>query len=239
MNCKSCNTRIPRGVRKCPNCGLVSGVGMHSTQTEDDRPAGRILLGPSNAQEEIDLDEIATPDPGRTSSRKTRPRPRPRSRASSRPSSRPSPKPKRERSTSSESKSAGWGSAPDPAEVRALVTANPTLIEPGLSIYKQGDKQVGSEFETDVGTIDLLVTDGSGGLIVILLATASSKDIVSDMLGQIGWVQKHLCKSGQEVRGIVLAESMPEGAEYAAAAVADTVSFKSYQVTLRFTDLET
>ena len=39
-------------------------------------------------------------------------------------------------------------------------------------------------------------------------------------------------------RGIVLAVAMPEGAEYAAAAVADRVCFKTYQVTLRFSDLE-
>jgi hypothetical protein len=58
------------------------------------------------------------------------------------------------------------------------------------------------------------------------------------MLHRIGWVRKHMIEDGQAVRGIVLIERMDEELVYAAAAVADTVSFKTWRLSLKFEDLE-
>ena len=48
----------------------------------------------------------------------------------------------------------------------------------------------------------------------------------------LNWVRRHLGKSGEEVRGIVLLDSLPDDLGYAAAAVSDSVEFKLYQVEL-------
>jgi len=40
------------------------------------------------------------------------------------------------------------------------------------------------------------------------------------------------------VRGIVLIEGVPEKLSYAAAAVADTLAFKTYRMAVRFEDVE-
>lgn len=215
MNCKSCNTRISSAAGKCPNCGHIRGprLSVGSSGEESTR------LSPSAAHEEIDLDEIATPveEPPRKS--------RPKAAAA----------PKAPRPSDSGS---GFGGAPKPDELRPMLADNLQRLEPGLAVFKQNGKAVGENFETDLGSIDLLATDDGGGLVVIQIAESDSKDIVTEMLGRVGWVRKHVCKTGQEARGIVIAESMPEGAEYTAAAVADTINFKTYQISLSFSDID-
>jgi hypothetical protein len=194
----------------------MCGPGRSVSASEDES----VRLSPSTAHEEIDLEEIATPV---APARKSKPR------AAAPPKARPAP---------SADSGSGPGGAPDPDELRSMLAEKLSLLEPGLTVFKQGGKVVGENYETDQGDIDLLASDDGGGLVVIQIAEADSKDIVTEMLGRVGWVRKHLCKTGQEVRGIVLAESMPESAEYTAAAVADTICFKTYQITLSFSDIE-
>ena len=70
---------------------------------------------------------------------------------------------------------------------------------------------------------------------MILVAEPNrGKELVGDLLQRIGWVRRHLGTSGEEVRGIVLLDSLPDELGYAAAAVADTVEFKIYRLELTF-----
>jgi hypothetical protein len=122
--------------------------------------------------------------------------------------------------------------APD---VVALIVEQPSLIEPGLEIYSEDGETTGVGYGTAVGEIDLLARDDAGAWVVILVAEPNpGKDLVSDLLQRIGWVRRHLGSSGEEVRGIVLLDSLPDDLGYAAAAVADTVEFKLYQLQLTF-----
>ncbi len=63
-------------------------------------------------------------------------------------------------------------------------------------------------------------------------------ELVAEVLKRVGWIRKHLGEKDQRVRGIVLCEDPPENLSYTAAAVADTVSFKTYRVALTFEDLK-
>jgi RecB family endonuclease NucS len=119
-----------------------------------------------------------------------------------------------------------------PDGIRNLLIAHPELIEEGLSIHtNDGGGASGARFETSVGKIDLLARDQASGWVVIMVAEpAQGKELVGDMLQLMGWVRKHLSAEGQEVRGIVLLDSVPEDLGYAAAAVADTVEFNRYHV---------
>lgn len=121
-----------------------------------------------------------------------------------------------------------------PDGIRDLVIAHPELIEEGLSVHtKDGSSPSGARFQTSVGRIDLLARDRSSGWVVVLVAEpAQGKELVGDMLQLMGWVRKHLSSAGQEVRGIVLIDSVPEDLGYAAAAVAGTVEFTRYRIGL-------
>ncbi len=130
--------------------------------------------------------------------------------------------------------------APDPAGLRTLLIEQPDALESGLDLYRNDNgTPVGAEYSTGVGDIDLLATDSEGGLVVVMISEKDQGDeLVAEVLKRIGWVRKHLGEEDQRVRGIVLCEDPPESLSYAAAAVADTVSFKTYRVALTFEDLE-
>jgi RecB family endonuclease NucS len=98
---------------------------------------------------------------------------------------------------------------------------------------------VGADYSCGVGDIDLLATDARGGLVVVMVSErGQGEELVAEVLQRVGWVRKHLGEGRRKVRGIVLCEQPPESLSYAASAVADTVSFKTYRVALTFEDLE-
>jgi RecB family endonuclease NucS len=125
-------------------------------------------------------------------------------------------------------------------EVMALVSEQPELIETGLRVHSdRKGEAVGAGFATDVGEIDLLARDTAGGWVIIMVAEEDrEKELVGDLLQLMGWVRKHLGKKGQEVRAIVLLDSLPEDLGYAAAAVADSLEFKRYRLALTFEPVE-
>ena len=114
-----------------------------------------------------------------------------------------------------------------------MIAEHPALVEPGLEVHSEDGRAVGVGYKTDVGEIDLLARDDSGGWVIVAIAEPDrGKEIVGDLLQRMGWVRRHLGQSGQEVRGIVLLESLPDDLGYAAAAVSDTVEFRLYQMAL-------
>jgi hypothetical protein len=126
----------------------------------------------------------------------------------------------------------------DPVEVRALVAANPAWVERGLRLYEEGGRPVGAAFSTPVGTIDLLGQDDAGGLLVLTVAEGDpSKDTVLELLERIGYVRTQVAAEGQEVRGMLLVERLPDPVRYAIAALGDTVSVKAWRVALSFDEL--
>ncbi|MEE8242933.1 MAG: endonuclease NucS domain-containing protein, partial [candidate division NC10 bacterium] len=128
----------------------------------------------------------------------------------------------------------------DAAGLRKMLARQPELLEPGLNIVTdEKGRLVGSGYATDVGTIDLLARDAKGGLVVVTVAeSGQGEEVVAEMLQRIGWVRKNLGKGKQKVRGIVVLEQVPKNLSYAAAAVADTIAFKTYWVALTFGDVE-
>ncbi len=123
----------------------------------------------------------------------------------------------------------------EPSLLRQLVLDDPEVLEPGLSaLTDDSGTEVGRHFETEVGEIDLLARDASGGLVVVVVAPPETgRDLVPELLHRIGWVRKHLVKSvGESVRCIVLVEGLDEQIGYAAAAVADTIEFHTWRASL-------
>ncbi len=123
-----------------------------------------------------------------------------------------------------------------PDELRARVAEKPDMLEKGLSVFKSGGKTVGAGYETEVGEIDLLAVDASGGLVVVMVAPRGTNP-VGPVLERLGWVSKHVAEEGQDVRAMVLLEPPAPELPYAAKAVADTVSFKTYRVTVALDDV--
>jgi hypothetical protein len=128
----------------------------------------------------------------------------------------------------------------DSSQVRALLSEQPGLIEKGLGVHADAQgRPVGVEFETPVGSIDLLARDLKRNFVVVMVPEPDDdeQDLVPGLLRRMGWVRKHLCHGGESVRAIAIVNELPEAAVYAAAGLSDgAVRFVGYAVTLEFHD---
>lgn len=223
MNCKLCATVLEEGARNCPNCGHEVGAkvgpekgkGVKSTKTIPPTPVGLDLdLGEEDVEREPEPEVDVEFDLEEEVERVI------------------------------EAPKGSVVSTPiftlDAAGLRKMLARQPELLEPGLNIVTdEKGRLVGSGYATDVGTIDLLARDAKGGLVVVTVAeSGQGEEVVAEMLQRIGWVRKNLGKGKQKVRGIVVLEQVPKNLSYAAAAVADTIAFKTYWVALTFGDVE-
>jgi DNA-binding beta-propeller fold protein YncE len=215
MQCKLCNTRVSAGERACPNCGAeVRGGESYGRSRKRSRLAP---FGSSSARDvDLEVDDVTVPGSSASSS-------------GSRGSSASGSGPRAPLAASS------------PEGLRRLLAASPEALERGLRVYhdEQGHS-VGAEYSTGVGEIDLLATDGQGDLVAVMIATGhkEEEELVPYVLQRMGWVRKHLVEPGQHVRGIVLVENAPASLNYAAAALSDTVSFKTWRIAIQFDDLD-
>jgi RecB family endonuclease NucS len=126
----------------------------------------------------------------------------------------------------------------DAGGLRGLLSEQPGALEKGLRVFREDGKAVGAGYSSPVGEIDLLATDSAGNIVVVTLMEKNQGDeLLADVLKRLGWARKHLAE-GKRVRGIVLCSQAPEDLSYTAAAVADTVCFKTYRLALDFDDVE-
>jgi len=262
MVCKSCNTRLGPNDRHCPNCGRATGLGSSLGGVEPlvsvppegaGGEAERTL--PENGEAAPDVVEAEeTLPPGRAAIRlaaepvrraeevDVEPHGKARPPASDDETvvvvRRPEPAPGRKRPRAAPASYAIFTLHPE--ELRARIVEKPGLIEPGLSVYRDPGSRtpVGVRFESDVGEIDLLAVDETGALVVVMLAERAAGDPVGRVLEQLGWVAKHLARGERAVRAIVLLEPPPPALGYAARAVADSVSFKTWRVAVAIEDVE-
>ena len=228
--CKACNTRFTQGTLLCPSCGRRASE--HSTDAGSSGSAAiplPVRSSPSpNEPEEIDLeldenDVVARPSVQTAAARDPRP--------SVQTAAARDPRPQTGRARR----------APiDVEQVRAMIAEQPGLLEKGLGLHAddEGDP-LGIDFPTPVGSIDVLGRDRKGGFVVVHVpAPDEVADSVSGMLRRMGWVRKHLSAAGDEVRGIVIIEQLPEDLAYAAAGAGGAIAFKGIQFALTFPDLE-
>jgi hypothetical protein len=124
----------------------------------------------------------------------------------------------------------------DPGQVRSLLAEQPGMVEKGLSVHTDAaGRQVGLDFETPVGDIDLLARDPRGAFVIVLVIEEEDPDLVPGLLRRMGWVRKHLCKSGETVRAVAVMNEVPESAFYAAAGLSDgVIRFVGYRFALEF-----
>ncbi len=233
--CETCHERLKIGSRRCPNCGhaVQGGRDLGSASVRDTASSTSYSLPPAPKlvhEEAKVVQEKPKVEEAKVETAKPQPRPVAPKRSSA-PTQAPRP-------SSPASAPPSFDLSPD--GIRDLVIAHPELLEEGLCVHtKDGKTPSGARFETSVGKIDLLARDRSSGWVVVMVAEPQhGKELVGDMLQLMGWVRKHLSSEGQEVRGIVLLDSIPEDLGYAAAAVAGTVEFTRYRIGLTLERVE-
>lgn len=97
-----------------------------------------------------------------------------------------------------------------------------------FDIESQNERK--GQFDTqEVGVMDFLAVDQNNDLVVIELKRESTDKTLGQILRYMGWVNKNLCRKGQKVKGMIIAESMDNRLKYALT-VASSVTFKKMKL---------
>ena len=99
------------------------------------------------------------------------------------------------------------------------------------SIYEENGKQVGRQYRTETGPLDILALrkDGQEFLVVELKRDRASDEVVGQTLRYMGWVKKNLCNNDQGVRGCIVALSCDAKLENALHTL-ESIDFLRYEV---------
>ncbi|HXK23450.1 MAG TPA: hypothetical protein VMS55_12320, partial [Myxococcota bacterium] len=206
--CRGCSTRYESGRSLCPSCGRPAkthAVDMSSDSgsslppalppppDEPDEP-GEIDAPAEREGVEVELDDAVIDEPEDEIEKEEAPLPAPkRSKTVTRKPAAPALAPVVARRAP---RPAPPTLSLDPGQVRALLAEQPGMVEKGLGVHSDASgRQVGVDFETPVGDIDLLARDARGGFVIILVPDHDDPDLVPGLLRRMGWVRKHLCKS--------------------------------------------
>src|SRR5262245_7532090 len=91
-------------------------------------------------------------------------------------------------------------------DLRDYLAKNPERVEPGLQLYRDGDR-AGVEFPVDDGRIDILAMDKAGRHVVVELKVSRGRNkALGQLLYYMGWVDKHLGKG--PCRGMIIAKEI-------------------------------
>ncbi len=229
MVCKRCSTRLPTGDTTCPNCGHASGdtlSGVTASKKKSSRSAAKAKAkGKGNMDADeleleqlVDLDgseELALEEPAEADTEDV------------------------DVNLEADEDAAGPGFGLDAAGLRDMLALRPEMLEPGLQVVKDTKgNPAGAGYATDVGDIDLLAQDKRKDFVVLMVAEpGQAQAILGEVLQRVGWVHKHLAKGKRKVRGIVILDEDNADLSYSAAAVADTIEFKTYRASVTFQDL--
>ena len=101
-------------------------------------------------------------------------------------------------------------------------------------IFEENGEQVGQQFRTGTGPIDILGLnkDKSDFLVLELKRDRASDVVVGQTLRYMGWVQEHLCSPAQSVNGCIIAHAQDERLQYALNQVPN-IRFMKYEVDFR------
>jgi restriction system protein len=103
-----------------------------------------------------------------------------------------------------------------------------------FTIFEEDGDQVGKQYETDAGRIDILaVSKDKKRLLVIELKRGRTSDVVvGQLLRYMGYVKEELAESGQAVEGVVIGLEDDQKLRWAIAPV-PAVKFYRYQINFK------
>lgn len=115
---------------------------------------------------------------------------------------------------------------------QTLIHKNFNRLFKGKLTYYDEERQNARNgmFDTqEIGVMDFLAIDEKGDFVVIELKRKSTDVTLGQILRYMGWVKENLCKDGQQVKGLIIAESKDNRLEYALS-VTPNVEFRKMKL---------
>ncbi|MCD6573165.1 MAG: DUF1016 family protein [Thermoplasmata archaeon] len=106
-----------------------------------------------------------------------------------------------------------------------------------LELYKDEEGNIGQQYPTEIGNIDILAIEPStNSYVVIELKKGRSSDkVVGQILRYMGWVKENLCREGMGVKGLIICKDKDERLDYALK-MAENIQVKFYKVNFQLLD---
>lgn len=97
------------------------------------------------------------------------------------------------------------------SDLKNFLSANLSMIEPGLRLFDRIEGISGVEFPVGGRYADILAIDQSGALVVIELKVSRGYDrVVGQLLRYMAWIRRDLATKNEHVRGIIVAKEISQ-----------------------------
>jgi hypothetical protein len=116
---------------------------------------------------------------------------------------------------------------------QSLLHRNFSRLFPNLRYFDQ-ETQIpkNGQYDTQtVGIMDILTVDEKGDFVIIEIKRQATDKTIGQILRYMGWTQEELCKDGQQVTGIIVAERKDTQLEFALKAIS-TVRFMKLSLSI-------
>jgi len=120
---------------------------------------------------------------------------------------------------------------------QSLLHRNFHRLFPKLIYFdEEGQTPKNGQYDTQtVGIMDILAVDEKGNFVVIEIKRQATDKTIGQILRYMGWTQEELCKDGQKVSGIIVAERKDTNLEFAIKVI-PTVKFMRLELTITLND---
>lgn len=119
-------------------------------------------------------------------------------------------------------------------QLESFLEKNLNKLESGLKLYKDDAGNLGRQYPTDIGSIDLLCVNKNGDFVILELKKGRGSDAaVGQIQRYMGWVKENLCKNNENVFGIIITNEFDNKLNYSVAAN-DKLRIRYYKIHLEF-----
>jgi hypothetical protein len=87
-----------------------------------------------------------------------------------------------------------------------IITNFDNIFKGKLELYKDPEGNIGQQYPTDIGSIDILAKDPTTNsyVVVELKKGRESDKVIGQILRYMGWVKENLCQEEQDVKGLII-----------------------------------
>lgn len=105
-----------------------------------------------------------------------------------------------------------------------------SVFKGAMRVFTDEDGNLGQQYSTETGPIDILAIDNDNNFVVIELKKGRTSDqVVGQVLRYMGWVKQNLCNPTQSVSGLVICNDSDKKIKYAISMVPG-VSMRYYSI---------
>ncbi|MCF6148180.1 MAG: DUF91 domain-containing protein [Candidatus Kuenenia sp.] len=117
---------------------------------------------------------------------------------------------------------------------QSLLHRNFHRLFPKLKYFDEEEQTPkNGQYDTQtIGIVDMLCIDERGDFVIIEIKRQATDKTIGQILRYMGWTKEELCKEGQKVKGLIVAERKDSQLEFALKVIPD-IRFMKLELTIK------